>query len=399
MAEDSGANNHPATKSSDLRTKQLALRTVGTALLIVAAAGGIWLAHGRGVFASLGAKLQALPQSPSWDLWIAGLFAVLGLLGVLVLWKVPQWQVAGVRGLSRKEQFDKRNEARKTIATILGGIAFLTGGYFTWRNFNLAQENLKVTEQGQITDRYTKAIEQIGAVDSGRKPKLEVRLGAIYSLEAVANESRNFHWPIMEVLCTYVRVNAPAKEEESHANAAHTAGARPPTKRELPGDTHPAADIQAILTVLGRREHREWELDKQRLDLNHTNLRGADLREAHLEDAILFGADLTLANLSHAHLDGADLGYADLFGAQLSHAHLDGADLGYADLDEADLRGADFSGADLSSADLSDAKYLTQEQVDSADGDDYTKLPTDRCVPIEWDEVRPDNPRVCPAPK
>jgi hypothetical protein len=34
----------------------------------------------------------------------------------------------------------------------------------------------RLTQQGQITDRYTKAIEQLGA------EKLEVRLGGIYAL-------------------------------------------------------------------------------------------------------------------------------------------------------------------------------------------------------------------------
>jgi hypothetical protein len=138
----------------------------------------------------------------TWDWWVGASFALFG--GLLILWKVPQWQVARVKELDSKERFDKRNEARKTLATILGGVAFFTGGYFTWRNFSLAQESLRVSRQGQIADRFTKAIEQLGATDSDSK-----RLGGIYSLEAIANDSQSFHWPVMEVLSAYVRQNAP----------------------------------------------------------------------------------------------------------------------------------------------------------------------------------------------
>ena len=65
-----------------------------------------------------------------------------------------------------KDRFNSENEARKTLATMLGAIMVLGGAYFTWRNIKLVQE-------GQITDRFTKAIEQLGAVDASGKKKLE----------------------------------------------------------------------------------------------------------------------------------------------------------------------------------------------------------------------------------
>jgi hypothetical protein len=68
---------------------------------------------------------------------------------------------------------------------IIGGALVLAGLYSSVQTFDLARE-------GQITDRYTKAIEQLGAVQSasaaGREgddpvPLVELRLGAIYALE------------------------------------------------------------------------------------------------------------------------------------------------------------------------------------------------------------------------
>jgi Pentapeptide repeats (8 copies) len=108
---------------------------------------------------------------------------------------------------------------------------------------------------------------------------LEVRLGGIYALERIARDSPRDRWTIMEVLTAYVRQNA----------------------RWLPLDTgaaqDPRTDIQAILTVLGRRRvPPDWR-DPEFLYLQGTDLRGLGLR----------GAQLDRAHLGHAHLEKADL--------------------------------------------------------------------------------------------
>ena len=58
---------------------------------------------------------------------------------------------------------------------------------------------LELTEQGQVTDRYTKAIEQLGS------DKLDVRIGGIYALERVARDSAKDHPTVMEVLTAFIR--------------------------------------------------------------------------------------------------------------------------------------------------------------------------------------------------
>ena len=64
----------------------------------------------------------------------------------------------------------------------------IAGLFFTWANLKITQEtatksqetatrSLDIAREGQITDRFTKAIEQLGAVDQTANKKLEVRLG------------------------------------------------------------------------------------------------------------------------------------------------------------------------------------------------------------------------------
>ena len=80
-------------------------------------------------------------------------------------------------------------------------------------------------------------------------------------------------------------------------------------------------------------------------DLSEANLYGANLREANLSEANLYGANLRKADLSWAYLCLIDLRKADL-----SEANLYGANLRKADLSEANLYGANLRKADLSCA-------------------------------------------------
>jgi hypothetical protein len=91
---------------------------------------------------------------------------------VALIW-LPKWQAARLYPTAQ-ERFAVENEARKTLAQIIGGAAVLFGLYFTWGS-------LEVNREGQITDRFTKAITQLG---EWGPEKLAVRLGGIYALEA-----------------------------------------------------------------------------------------------------------------------------------------------------------------------------------------------------------------------
>jgi uncharacterized protein YjbI with pentapeptide repeats len=94
-----------------------------------------------------------------------------------------------------------------------------------------------------------------------------------------------------------------------------------------------------------------------------------------------------------ADLIGTSLAGADLKGANLRGAQLIGADLSRADLSLADLTGADLRGAGLPGADLATSLFLTQSQLDAADGDAGTRLPRSLTRPAHWPA-----PTTGPAP-
>jgi hypothetical protein len=303
--------------------------------------------------------MRAIGEGLRWFLRSGLRWAILALLIVAFLWFVPQLQG---EYFSQKVPADERpalvNEYRRTWAQIIGGFGLLLGLYFTWRRVEISQDQ-------QVTERFTRAIDQLGATDDRTgNPRREVRLGGIYALERIARDSpKRDYSTVMEVLTAYVRENAPqapgptegsseaaatSNEVASEADEGAQQGASPEPRR-------PTADIQAILDVLGRAQARVPEEYRTRLDLREANLEGANLEGANLQGAHLYGADLEGAFLPLANLQGADLPLANLQGAYLWEANLQGAHLYEADLEGADLEGANLQGANLQGANLQGA--------------------------------------------
>ena len=265
--------------------------------------------------------------------------AVLVAFVIAGLFMLLNWYVAPTKPTGRKELI-------LTLAQILGGTALLLGLYFTWRGQQNAQAQLELNRRGQITERFTQAIDQLGSKD------LEIRLGGIYSLERTAYEDRDHHWPVMEVPTAYVRQHAsrrPKKESSEDVS---------PADRDAP-----EPDIQAILSVIGRRSeyHTNREVEPGPIDLRGSNLRGANLQGANLRGAILRASDLSRASLRGADLREASLAGTILEGARLNDAKVHGADLRL-------------------------ARGLKPIQIRRADGNKKTVLPNDISRPPKWDE-------------
>lgn len=362
---------------------------------------------------------------------IGGGVVLAGGVVVLVVVYVPKRQAAQ-QELELKDRLEVENQARSTLLQLVSSLLLIVTFIGTILQFDSTQrtavKNLKVTQEGQITERITRAINQLGAKDSDGRPEMELRLGGIYSLERIARDSARDHWPTMEVFTAYLRENAGWTRPDD----------RIPSPEYIRASA-PRPDIAAVLAVLSRRSHVGTETADQVVDLSGTDLRTATLvgatlrrakfRESHLENAglqladlrradfyraVLYRADLgpsapdrgppsgiarprtdltcatfllanlrlavlTRAKLTGAYLadsyaEGALLDFADLRGAALERAHLQRASLHGADLRGADLRGARLDGTDLRGADLRGAKPLTPTQLRAATRDGTTLL-------------------------
>jgi Pentapeptide repeats (8 copies) len=274
---------------------------------------------------------------------VCGMLLIVALIPTVITW-APHW-LASTGGLNADQRAAEVGRVRTALLAVLAGSLAAIGAIYTARTFAL-------NRQGQITQRFTGAVDQLG------DDKLDVRLGGIYALERLARESRDEHAPIVEILTAYVREHAPRPPRDDaisvRSRSGESAGAVPAIYREPVAEAKPATDVQAVLTVLGRREV-VYEADSVVLDLRGTTLRGAKLGGAHLERAILKGA----------HLEGADLGKARLRGADLTEAHLEDANLAEAHLEDATLTDAHLEGAILVGAHLAHA-FLYRAHLEGA---------------------------------
>ena len=323
---------------------------------------------------------------------------VAGSLGILIIvliivpiiWFIPQWQVP-VSGLSLKDRLHQINENRKTVAQIVGGVFILVGLYIAWVRSEAARKMVEVNREQQLTDLYVKAVEQLGS------EKLQIRLGGIYALERIARESLKDHWPIMEVLTAFVRENAPRREEEpmveTRKDVAIPIDPWSPTEK-------PPTDIQAVLTVLGRRARTYGQGEEHPLDLRDTHLAGANLFKANLQGAIFKRANLKEAifinaSLQNSDLSGSNLHFAQLNGANFQGSYFNKANLKETNFYEGNLQLANFYGANLMHAKLikanlqnaclieanlkgtllMEAHGLTQDRVAAAIWDETTRWP------------------------
>jgi type II secretory pathway pseudopilin PulG len=210
-----------------------------------------------------------------------GIFLALALL--VSLGFALRWYLSPQTDLSisqRQDLVQGLASAGQALAVLLTGAAGLLGLYLTRQNTNKqlrqarestqqqlqqaresqerteasAQETLRLTEQGQITERFTRAIEQLGATDDRGKKKLEIRLGGIYALERIAWDSPERDYStVMEVLTAYIRANAAQAPGPSHGASEGLRHRTKPAPKRRKGRSRLLRRSHAVLLLTSKR--------------------------------------------------------------------------------------------------------------------------------------------------
>lgn len=389
----------------------MALR-VGGALLILALAFLVYRASG----AWHGSTQASVPWEQFLErqsgtakvlLFVVALVFLLALVAsAFVLWStINQVRSGASQGI---------NLGSGTLIAALLGAPFLIWG--TW----LKYQTVRFQKEGHMTDRISKAVEQLGAEKTVKvrikdadgkeitveesKPNIEVRIGAILSLERIAQDSTihdkgRDHVRVMEILCAYVRENSnnkPPSEfpepkwqrpkaeetgEESQARIKRTfdrfgyefgdSAARKWACRLPP----PREDVTLAVKVIGRRGAIQRAIEyswpsplsaskaEDREAQNALNSRGgaipgdSDLPLAenpHLAPEI--GSNRALRNCGYR----ADLSGANLQGLRISSSALDSID---ADFSDVDFQGARLEGAIFQRAKFQRANFKNAQMV------------------------------------
>jgi uncharacterized protein YjbI with pentapeptide repeats len=317
--------------------------------------------------------------------------------------------------------------------------ALLGAPFLIWSTV-IKHKSLGFQKEGHLTDRISKAVEQLGAEKTVKRaeseetvPNIEVRIGGILSLERIAQDSTAYdhgrdHVRCMEILCAYIRENAPASGAKDHSFGEWEPLKDDPTaeeraahleKRKARFGSHrfeskvyqwaknlpePRADIALALRVLGRRTATQrqaearWGKDaspdaKWVFDLPCPSLPDAVDDRATTADELanyqtklrewktkidayagyrldLRKTNLQSADLSDLILSGTEMDAARMEGANLFRVRMEGANLWHMRLEGASLRQARLEGADLwkawmEGAGLSEARMQGAELVEA----------------------------------
>jgi Pentapeptide repeats (9 copies) len=260
--------------------------------------------------------------------------------GTYGFWILPQVRVASEKALTPKERIELENTTRSslaqsfgTLSQTVGGIVLVIGVYFTWRN-------LIATEDKQVTERFTKAIEQLGS----EKP--EVCMGGIYALERIAGDSEKDHWTVMEVLCSFIRYRSSMDKNRGSQQTI-------------------SKEIQAALTVIKRRKISQDPKQKD-LDLSFSYLKGANLRGESFKSFIFKRENFVKSNLREIDFTGSNLELSDFTGSNLVGACFSNANLNAANFTRANLQKADFTSAVITATEFVGANLLQAEGLQSS---------------------------------
>ena len=314
---------------------------------------------------------------------------IFGLLAFGLIWLIWDliWIAAPNTGDNKEDIWNLRFDLVKLTAltATLGAVVALP---ITMQRLRLTRLQTTTAEEGLITDRISKAVEGLGAEknvksvhetpryqvddkgkwrkdDNGKpvpalrpddipivdrevlersEPNLEVRVGAIFALERIAQDSDRDHIQIMEILCSYVRSNSPAISSEK----------KPQPK--------PRTDIQSAMQVLGRRRPEKVRIERAarnsdieagyNLDLSNSCFDGLDMSELNFKSAIFRGCQFRNAYLRKTKLKNAVVEECDLSGADLRKTKFQGARIWNSKLHGANLRGAEFHAASLRRVDF-----------------------------------------------
>src|SRR6185503_9339995 len=104
----------------------------------------------------------------------------------------PSWTIK----LEPKDLIQAENSARLTLVQTIGGLGLLVSMFFTWRTMRATVLNVELSADKQLTELFSKAVDQLASKDR------TVRVGGIFALGRIARQSRKDYWPIMQILTT-----------------------------------------------------------------------------------------------------------------------------------------------------------------------------------------------------
>jgi uncharacterized protein YjbI with pentapeptide repeats len=246
--------------------------------------------------------------------------------------------------------------------------------FLVWRTWvahkqaTAAVEQARVALDNHITGIFSKSVELLGLVREVKTvgidgtsiarsiPNIESRLGALYSLERLLNESEKDQRAILETLCAYVRENSPLQipDDEGQREELSRGNITPAHTRR--------SDVQAAITIIGRRPAQvknRAEREGWRLDFRDTNLVGYDFSKLNFDRSDFTYSFLNSAKLVESSFVNCIFASTVLCSAEMNSTCLRSSDFKNCNVKKAEIDKTDFSFSKIENTDLREAKVIS----------------------------------------
>jgi len=296
--------------------------------------------------------------------WIIGV-ALIASVGVYLL----VWKFACVSA-----------EHLRNIIFLVGGVT--AGIIAAWRAW-VADKQTNINDRGQITERFTRAVEQLGD-DSAY-----MRMGAIQALRLIGSDNESHVSAVLNLLASFVREKSPAKKMgESGYSIPHQKEVSPRNEGDefaslitkifdsIPGMgrvDYISGDIQESLVAIGKivRKHED---SLMKMGTIYTDLSQSDMAylrqiiDCNFSYCMFMRSDIRCASFGLCDFKMTFFNAAELYSVAFNHcdcstASFDGAHLNYATFHHTDIDMASFKSAFCNETNFSTAKNLTTEML------------------------------------
>ncbi|EMF91279.1 pentapeptide repeat-containing protein [Leptospira santarosai] len=276
-----------------------------------------------------------------------------------------------------------KNEFRKVLIAIVGGSLAVGGFILTYYRTKNQDETLSLTQRGQWNDRYVKAIELIDNKSS------DIKIGGIYSLISIAEESFKHKEAIIKILCSYVRENLNIKKRDLPDDLDNATMEKMKFERErFPIDHETILNFLSKLPVQDRLSKDGSLLLLRFIDFSFYHIGPLNLSHSEMSEIDFTYSKINKLNLSkskihnitirytqsseinfensiivRSHFDKTNLIVCEFMNAKLMVVDFRGSILNYCSFHGADLQGVDFEGTALIGCDFTNAKISDIEAL------------------------------------
>lgn len=311
--------------------------------------------------------------------WSSAIGVAIAFTFCTAIWLTLRW--------SNPDTPDDRIAFIRTVAAAFGGLLLLVSLYFTRETLKTNQRTVDLNAQNtaatirnedlarlsQNAERFFKATSQL-ADDS-----VVSRCGALYALESIAIDSDRDYPQVVALITGFLRERCGVQQGEQldpALEAAMLSETGPPRAKE---------DVQAAMTILGRRKYTLGNGEQFSLDLGYLDLSGIHIRDANFHGTNFQGGVMVGGSIENSDFSETNFGHHVSVGQQLVATDFRGSSFWYKTLYECEIWDrprtgglrrdifertsfghADLTGTKLYVQDLTKATHVTATQLAKA---------------------------------